>query len=341
MGMEPRSTPQTPSASPADTSLDPVETTAGDLSSLVPDWRRVRPEFACQPATRDETSFRHSGWADDRRRIFTAMLAPGIASDARLDRFLNCGSGGFFQWSPSTGEVRYSANHCHDRWCQPCQRARAAGLRSQMLAAALGEKQHLRFFTFTLRNVGQLSLADMIERLFDCWRLLRQRKEFLNHCTGGCMVPEIKLGRLGQWHVHAHCIIAGDYWPQRDVSQLWLAVTGDSSIVHVRAIPTEEERRNHVDYVLKYATKPIHHDVVCVPHLLDAAMRALHGRRLVNFFGTWKGIKEQEQPDVTDWQTIGSLAQILRRVAEREPFALAIWRAWHTSTLLDTPPPTG
>lgn len=327
---------QQPQGGRSTTSLEGQETTAGDLWQMIPDTRRTSPEFACQRATTQEQDFRHSGWADDRLRIFRVMIEPGFLPGARLERFASCGSAAWFEHSPSTGRVRVSANHCHDRWCQVCCRARAVKLRGQMQAACKGDS--ILFLTFTLRNVGNLDVAAMYERLMDCWRLLRQRKEFKEHLDGGAAVPEFKLGKFsGAWHVHLHVLAVGRFWDQRAISRLWLAVTGDSSVVHVTRVWSDEQIAEKVGYVIKYATKPVHSDVIRTPHLLRQCILAMKGARLVNFFGTWKGIKELDQEQPTDWQSIGPLARVLAGAEAGDPYLLAVLRAWATDEPLTVP----
>jgi hypothetical protein len=67
-----------------------------------------------------------------------------------------------------------------------------------------------------------------------------------------------------------------------------------------------------LQYVTKYASKPLDMSFVAVPKLLAEAIKALKGRRLCACFGTWYGTPlneeepDEESPILTQWSCLGS-----------------------------------
>lgn len=334
--------PTRASRSAFSSSLDPLETIqqpGQDLELKLDYWRR--PEFSCAPATRGETAFRHSGWRV-RRKIFWDALVRTNASQGRLEHFQTCGASLWVQKAVATDQVRIVGNCCHDRFCLPCQSARAARIRAN-LAAHL--KDHpARFVTLTLRH-SRTPLNDQIDRIYRSFTELKRREFWKQNVIGGVAFLEVKLGeRDGLWHVHLHCLVEGSYLDQRGLSEAWHAVTGDSSIVDVRRISSDDAAAH---YVTKYVTKPADSSVLANHDALDEFVIAMKGRRLFNPFGTLRKIKLDEVPDDgTEWSNVTSLANLIAdaqagdvgatalliRLEEKYPQLTTLW-------MHDRPPP--
>lgn len=260
----------------------------------------------CPVATTAEASFRHSGWAPTRQRVWKALTDLRV-SRTRLDRFAQCGAGCHVECSPSTGRFRLSAHYCRDRLCQPCGMARSAVVTRNVSRHSKG--RDCRFYTFTLKH-SETPLADQIDRLYRSFAAWRRRDVVKSRVTGGVAILEVKLGRDGSWHPHLHCIIEGSFFPQRELSDTWLRVTGDSYIVHLKALSNDQRE---VRYATAYAGKPLDASVCRTPERLAEAAAALRGRRITFTFGTWRGL-DLDAPDAdapTDWISLGTLADLL------------------------------
>jgi hypothetical protein len=154
--------------------------------------------------------------------------------------------------------------------------------------------RNCRFYTFTLRH-SDTPLSAQIDRLYRSFAVLRRRKDFLAHCRGGAAFFEAKISeKSGLWHPHLHVIIEGVWWDQRELARAWHSVTGDSTVVDVRAVGDTD---GTCRYVTKYVTKPAHDSVYRDPDKFDELVSALAGRRLATTFGTWRGFKLNETPD--------------------------------------------
>lgn len=153
-----------------------------------------------------------------------------------------------------------------------------------------------RFATFTLAHKGE-GCGAMLDRLHHAFRKMRQTPEWAEHVTGGVYVVQVTRNEhRGEWHVHLHMVIDGDYWPQALLSRLWLKITGDSKIVDIRAV---HDRRQVAKYLADYVAKP--NDVIswswaAIVEYADA----MHGRRLVHTFGSAHGVKIEDETDAGD-----------------------------------------
>lgn len=268
-------------------------------------------EFATPPITLDEARFRHSGWRDLRQKVWNVLNTAGVANRNRLDRFANCGSQCVAEYSPSENRIRFVANYCHDRLCLPCAAARSAAIAAN-LTEFLAHKP-FTFLTLTLRH-SRTPLKDQIDRLYRSFAILRSRTFWKSHVQGGVAVLEVKVSeRDGLWHVHLHCALHASFIPQRQLSEAWHAITGDSSIVDVRRVNDHGEAAR---YIAKYAAKGTDSATYSLPDKLAEYISSIRGRRLINAFGTFHRIDFEKLPaDPGDWQRVGTFQQ-LRQLAE-------------------------
>lgn len=279
-------------------------------------YAQLRPEFQCAPLEASEEEFRHASDRTRRRQVFAALQQchePG----SRIDRFVNCGACCTVEYSPARDDYRTIGSYCHDRLCPACGRARAAQI-AAAAAAALGNTP-LRFVTLTLRTNIHLTLTEQLDRLYTSFRNLRRNKIGKQHFEGGIAFVEITLSK-GHWHPHLHCLIEGQYLDQKELSHAWYAVTGDSSIVDIRAVAIDaDSRSNAIRYVASYAGKPLGSDVAQAPEKLAEFVTSIKGRRLVFAFGSWnKRVKLSEWPDdhiIDDWVAIGTLRRLVADAA--------------------------
>lgn len=306
-------------------------------------FRRACPHapygpFDVRPADVCETHFRHQGWSITRDKV-SAALRRIMVPPARQERFRHCGSGCVVEVCKVSGRARAVSNHCHDRFCKPCGEQR-----SRLIAANL--ERHLagreaRFITLTLRH-NSSRLRDQITRLLTCFKRLREEWRGWELTKGGAAFVEVKTSRDGRfWHPHLHIIAEGQFINQKLLSDAWLNVTGDSSIVDIRFVRDPGEV---VRYVAKYASKPLDPTIFKAPHLLDEAMLALKGRRLCNTFGSWRGVALEERPeDPGEWVPVATLISLRRAVGAGEAWATALWLQLTGSERLEEPrtPPTG
>lgn len=236
-----------------------------------------------------------------------------------------------------TNHERYkiASDRCHDRFCQPC-----ANLRSRTIAAnvrfALSGKP-ARFLTLTLADDND-AVEDTIRKLVSCFARLRARKLWKGTQEGGCSFVEIKRSsNADRWNVHLHVITEGKYMPHAELSKAWKAITGTSHIVDIRAVKNVDHAAR---YVTKYASKPMDPSVTRHAVHLQAAIKALTGRRLCTTFGTWRTMPLTAEPTEEAWEIVAPLAEILERAARGDGFSAAIITLLQGDTRCDSDQPT-
>lgn len=330
-----------PDALVPSSSLEPLETPEQAPSSAIDHRRYGSADHDSFPtASAFEQSFRHSGWAADRKRVYDALMTTH-QGNRRCDAFANCGSSLFL--NSSGDDLVLTSNHCHDRLCQPCQTARRALLVANVTEAIAQSRLTTRFLTLTLR-AREARLLDQLQRITDCFKCLRRRKFWKESIIGGAFFIECKLGaNSGAWHVHLHVLVESHFIDQRTLSSEWLAVTGDSYIVDVRAITNPEKR---AAYVTKYATKPADASVIRSPDALQEFVTAIKGKRLFQCFGTWKDFALEESSEgKSHLAVIGNLETLISDAKNGDPTAKrwveAAVRKWPSlASHLERPPPS-
>lgn len=184
------------------------------------------------------------------------------------------------------GKPKLVMGCCRDRMCPRCQRLRGRECAIRTIALVQGMNS-ARFITFGLKDDGQ-PLKARLDRLAKSFRKLRQDPWFLSNCTGGIYGIETTRGRHGRhWHVHLHIIAEGNFMDQKTLSRAWLKATGDSDIVHIKAV---HDRGAQARYISEYVSKPTDVHGWTDKNLAEYAI-ALHGRRLLHTFGSMHGKK--------------------------------------------------
>lgn len=308
-----------PDANPP-ASLDPPETTVEpDAAALAADTYRIP-----HPDDLLRETWRHRGWLRLRRRIHAALIASVKASPIllydpegyiightapdnpppssnRLNAFRTCGTECVVQQHRDNPDrLRILPLRCHDRFCLPCARARAASI-----CARLAERlpnHPIRMITLTQRAKPE-TLTASLDRLYRSFRRLRASNLWRSSVKGGVAFTEItRNAETRAWHVHVHVLCEGAYIPQPSLSAAWLTATGDSNIVDIRLA---RQTRQALTYVTKYVTKPIHASVLTHHPSLVEYITAMQGRRTIIALGSWVSWRLTRQETTGDWQAIG------------------------------------
>lgn len=308
-----RPKPEQPASDPLDPSLP--------LNPITE--RALRPGNAAAGV-----AFRHSTWARNREAVYAALSPP---DPARLDwirlrhdpdapdgppipgptrralRFADCGTRcRVLQHATDPGRYKLACNRCHDRFCLPCMQDRArlivANLKAQLPYEAT------RFMTLTLKH-SEAPLADQLDRLIHGFAQLRRWSFWQAAVTGGVAFLELKLSRFdGCWHPHLHVLLRGSYVPKELIRDAWLQVTGDSHIIDIRFVKTPDHLYS---YLTKYVTKGWDTGMYRSPPLLDEAIDALHGRKLLIAFGSFAHVKLLLPPTAESWVELGTLHEVI------------------------------
>lgn len=317
-------------APPVPTSLDALETSV--------DTATESPVHHYDDDRAAEQSFRHSGWNRHRKGILAAMETAGV-SQTRTARMHACGTHAWvMRAADDPGRLKISASYCHDRFCLPCQTARAREI-ARSLAARIPD-QTVRFLTLTLRG-DESPLAERLDLLLASFRRLRQRAWWRRLVEGGVAIVEVKRSRDGRrWHPHLHVLVLGRYMPHSELSSEWEAASRGSCIVDIRLV---RQRAKTLEYITTYAAKPMSHAASNSREETAEAIVALSGRRLVVPFGCLHGQTTITSPDHAEiWIPVSPLAEVIYLSASGDLAAREILdRLRRGDTCpLSRPPPT-
>lgn len=235
-----------------------------------------------------------------------------------MDAFCNCGSGVWLQVNKAGDDVKIVCNTCRDRWCVPCQSKRAAQIRESLTRILHGKTY--RHIVLTLR-ASNTPLKDQLDRLNRSFQVLRRRDSWKQHVEGGVAVLELKVGEgSGMWHPHLHILCEGSFYDQKELSNEWHAVTGDSSITWICRNKSIDE---DAGYLTKYITKSADASVFQHEEMFDELVISLRGRRLCTTFGSWRGIELEpsEKPD-GEWLSIGRVDSLISKAKSGDVEAL-------------------
>lgn len=285
------------------------------------------------PRLETSRSFRHSGWAHTRARVYTALSDTG-APQQRLDRFQHCGDRCFVYRVRNTDTAyRLMGNYCKDRFCIPCATAR-----SHAVACQVYEHLHdtpFRFLTLTLKT-GDHSLRSLLDRLIHSFRKLRAHQTWAKYVTGALAFVEIKWQpHTLRWHPHLHVLATGSYFPVQRLRSAWLKCTGDSYIVDIRQ---PDNLKEAAFYVAKYAGKAIDAQVYRNPARLREAIAALHGRRTILPSGSLRRWSLKPTVPATDLVYVAPLDEVLASLRDANPAAIQIvWHLFHGCDPHDKP----
>jgi len=232
------------------------------------------------------------------------LVAFGLSENAALlKRAQNIG---FCCHSPQVllqtdGKPCLSLQACRDRMCPRCQRARGGHLKTKV-AALVAKFNAPRLLTLTLRNHPEGELSTMLDRLSRNFRCLRASPFWKEHVIRGCYTIEVTFNKASRtWHAHLHAITDGGFMRQAALSDLWKSLTGDSSIVDIRAI---NDRDKSARYISSYVAKPIDGELWEAAQVVEFAL-ATRGRRMVHTFGKAHG-KAIDPPETEDLPKLSS-----------------------------------
>jgi hypothetical protein len=299
--------------------LDPLEISTPTPTDSLDSEAQLhvdRSDWPGDPAPTLSSVFRHSGWAHTRKRLYDAFLRT-MQPVFRITRFAGCGDRIHVQRSldkPDTWKL--AGSYCRDRWCTPCARDRAHTVAANILA--LAGKRKVRFATLTLRASAQ-PLELRLEEIRLAFSRLRRTSLWRSTVSAGIACLEVKrYANAVGWNVHYHLLLQGRYLPQGILSNTWNTITKGSPIVDVALAKSP---RNVARYVTKYVTKPLDTSYIREPHLLDEAVVALKGVRLVDTFGAWRGKPITRPPDTGAWDDYCTLDVLLYRATHGDTYA--------------------
>lgn len=184
------------------------------------------------------------------------------------------------------GEKVFGRNRCESRICERCARKYANRIRSKQtpLVNALQptRTKRLMFLTVTKRiGKGFIPTTEHFRQLMDEFKVLSTK--FYPKKSGSGSLATLEVGR--GWNIHVHAIVYGEFVHQKTLSDAWLRITGDSSIVYITQVRRPQRA---VNYLLKYIAKPPKFESVTD---LAIYLDAISGLRRIRTFGIFYNFK--------------------------------------------------
>ncbi len=225
------------------------------------------------------------------------------------------------EWLETGDSKLVKANFCKRHLvCRPCavrRGARYLAVYLQRVAAVMEERKNLKagLLTLTVRN-GE-DLKERFQHLGDAWRIMSKHssrvkkggwgKSELAKIAGGVRACEVTCG-VGGWHPHYHAfVLLEDYLDQRKLSEEWERITGDSYIVGIQRV--RGDIFNGLSEIFKYALK--FSDLK--NEQLIHAFEVLGGRRMLNSWGCFWGVKEPDLDSDDDLDQLGEYRDFVAR----------------------------
>ncbi len=147
------------------------------------------------------------------------------------------------------------------------------------------------------------------KRLHDAFIKLQRREFWKQHFKGGTWTIEFTKGGDGLHHAHFHIIGFRSKFFHIDLLRAeWLAVTGDSHVLHLKPI---EDLANGLLEVMKYVSKPL--DVKRFTKLDLADFMRLKNMRLFGTFGEYRKFSRNYKPLENDNHALSTDLESLSR----------------------------
>ncbi|HZC23341.1 MAG TPA: protein rep [Candidatus Binatia bacterium] len=205
-------------------------------------------------------------------------LVPKVAKCHRSFRHWRCENN--HDWAEAE-------NSCSVRVCPHCAYRRTLVLAERMERFTLG-KAGLRYAVLAERNTDDLRAG--VKSLWESWTRLRRSVRWKKHVQGCVVALEVTYNAdEGTWHPHLNVLMEGEYFPFEELNRAWIEATehrGRTSFIRAADEGTVRE-------LIKYVTKIA--DLLDDANALDEFLTAIERRRLVRTYGTFYGLKVDDE----------------------------------------------
>lgn len=239
--------------------------------------------------------------------LIRSLPAPGGKRPERANRELRVSMCNVAFLARRAGVVGFARRGCKDRLCPACGERRrrrfTARLREHVAGMEEARRQGLAFVTLTQPKLRGEAPGEALDRVLAAFKRFMRTSWAKRYIAGGMRSLEVTARRSGAspkmdghvvvavgTHAHLHCIMElREGATHADLKAAWgTASPGSHHAAQDVQSVTEENIYQVGSYVL---------DMTGLADLVDAApgyagkvLAALHGRRLVAAWGSWKGV---------------------------------------------------
>lgn len=173
------------------------------------------------------------------------------------------------------------------RVCPHCSYRRTLKLADRIEKHSIN-KCGLRYAVLAERN--SIDLREGVALLWESWTRLRRSMRWKKYVRGCIVAMEVTYNAESQsWHPHLNVLMEGEFFPFEELNQAWFEATehrGRTSFIRAADQGTVRE-------LIKYVTKIT--DLLDDPSALDEFLSAINRRRLVRTYGTFYGLKVDDE----------------------------------------------
>jgi hypothetical protein len=186
--------------------------------------------------------------------------------------------------------------NCGDRLCPLCKKPNYYRLLHKYIPVISKiSSSKLQQITLTHRNFLYLTKSK-VDLIVSDLKKLRKTDLFKNQVRGGLAVVETKHvnDRVG-WNLHIHILVDADFIPQKQLSKVWLGITGNAFIVDIRN--TGNRPKSSIYHLLKYFLKTPVIRGADESQLKIDFNNAFRGSRNVITFGSLYNVYDKDQAE--------------------------------------------
>jgi hypothetical protein len=204
---------------------------------------------------------------------------------------------------------------CEFRLCPDCGRRRSRKLQNKYLPAMRAFMLHNKVTPVHLvltQTHRKESRKQSIKRIKDSFIKLQRREFWKKHFKGGTWSIEFTKDENGLHHTHLHNVgFRRKFFDIELLRAEWLAVTGDSHVIHLKRI---EDIAAGLQEVVKYVSKPL--DIRRFGAADLGEFLGLKNMRMFGTFGEFRDFCKTFEPSDNEGAAVGELESLARDLVE-------------------------
>jgi hypothetical protein len=206
---------------------------------------------------------------------------------------------------------------CEFRLCPDCGRRRSRRLQNKYLPILRAFVLHNRVTPVHLvltQTHKKETRKQSAKRIKDSFVKLQRRQFWSEHFKGGTWSLEFTKDKNGLHHTHLHVIgFRRTFFAIELLRAEWLAVTGDSYVLHLKPI---QDIATGLQEVVKYVSKPLDIRRFGADDLREFSGLGLKNMRMFGTFGEFRAFCKDFEPSDNDGAAVGELESLARDLVE-------------------------
>lgn len=219
--------------------------------------------------------------------LYKALFILGYP--VKAEKVLECGRASIPHECLDCNAISHLRLSCDHRLCPRCARRRASRFISTHYSA-IQRILHPSHLVLTFRTPKYISTAHLA-RCTQSFVRLRRSKLWRSTVLGGLAGLELTHTDTG-WHPHWHALIDNELIPKHALDMAWKKASRGSFITWINRCEPEAGIYEVAKYIAKGS------DFYANPHLLEAFLKATHGKRFFTSFGSLYRATDPSHPKI-------------------------------------------